>query len=53
MDGAVSEQEPERCPSCLGLGAKVERYPVKDQDGYEFMAQRDVPCDDCGGKGYK
>lgn len=48
----MSEQEPVRCADCLGLGAKVVQYPVKDEDGYEYMAQRDVPCSSCAGKGY-
>lgn len=46
------EEVAQQCPDCLGLGAKVERYRVKDTDGYEFEAWRDVPCDGCGGKGW-
>lgn len=49
----MSEENPEMCPDCLGLGAKVIQYPVKDEDGYEFMAHRDQPCASCSGKGYK
>jgi RecJ-like exonuclease len=41
----------ERCPACGGLGAVVERYWVKDEDGYEFEAMRDVPCGSCNGTG--
>lgn len=48
----MSQENPERCPDCLGLGARVEQYEVIDQDGYRFMAQRDVPCGSCAGKGY-
>ena len=41
----------ERCPVCGGLGAAVERYPVRDGDGYEYEAHRDVPCGNCNGTG--
>lgn len=41
----------EICTACGGLGATVERYPVKDEDGYEYEAWRDVPCAACGGTG--
>lgn len=44
----MSEQT---CPTCGGLGATVERYPVVDENGYEFMAWRDKPCDACAGTG--
>ena len=44
-------EEQERCTTCGGLGAVVERYPVKDENGYEYEAWRDVPCKDCGGTG--
>lgn len=40
------------CSACVGLGAKVVHYPVKDEDGYEFMAIRNEPCSACQGKGY-
>jgi len=46
----VSEEK-QRCSTCGGLGAVVERYRVKDKDGYEYEAWRDKPCPTCNGKG--
>lgn len=43
--------EPQTCQSCGGLGARVETYPVKDENGYEYTAWRDVPCGACNGTG--
>lgn len=47
------DQQPQRCDSCGGLGAKVVTYPVKDEEGYEYLAWRDVPCETCNGTGRK
>jgi hypothetical protein len=46
----IRDERP-RCTKCGGLGAVVETYPVKDEDGYEYQAWRDKPCDACGGSG--
>lgn len=47
------EEMPEEvpCPSCGGLGAKVEYYDHVDPDGRVTPCWRDVPCSACGGTG--
>lgn len=51
MPSDSGSSEPQRCNTCGGLGAVVERYMVKDENGYEYEAWRDVTCQACGGTG--
>ena len=41
----------DRCGDCGGLGAVVVQYPVTDDEGYTYTAQRDQTCTSCNGTG--